>query len=253
MTRLSAWLTPKRAVLVLTILLALISSLYEVVADGEDTNAGEGTNAIVTLLIGFLAFDLLIERINLLERIDQKVDIIRSSTSRLIRHSNLELLEEIDKRIAIKEVWTMAATAGHLLTENISFLEKKAQKVRLLLYDTEKSDNMASSTDRGTVISDEEKWLRPLYSKLYEADCEIKILKANLGFSLLLINPNHKVGSAYLTVYGYQTNPAERLTIIISKVEEEDWFNFLVKQFNLAWDGNEAHVWKQLPNFKSSS
>jgi len=213
------------------------------------------TNQIVLALLAFLAIDSIVERLDLLANIEQKITSIqktvnsKTNTADLIkRRQDFPRLEQIIDE-ARDEIWVTGVTLDAIITM-ISLFEAKLQEgcnLRFMALDPSgKSIDLAAryyGNDAELSATRIRANLAYLASRLQSTDkgsVEIRVLDQLFPSGYIAIDPNNREGQMLIQLYLYRIDSEIAPILTISKESGEQWFSLYMLQLEKAWNDAQA-------------
>lgn len=203
---------------------------------------------VIIALLGLLAIDALIERLDILERIDAKLN--RITVNQPLLRKRLDLPPVGERAINASEICIVAVAATTLATYHLNFFERKIRdgcRIRIVLLNPDvpslQTWNLQSKMPRT------EEFIRTTLATLRElvemnkikGKCEVRLLDVFLPFSMFAVDLQKISGSMIVEYHVYKDTPEERPHIFFTSQNDPFWFNFYRQQFEQAWA--EAKVW----------
>lgn len=237
------WINPNRIIPLLTILgagTAIVLSLLGLITLSI-------AESIIIALLALLASDALSERLSVLEKIESRLSSL-SFGQPLRARTDLPSIEE--RAGHASEICIIAVSAISLVTNHLSFFEKKIQdgcKIRFLLLDP--NGPSLQTWDLLSYISKTEpdikrtlEYLKKLVQiEQTKGKCEIRLTQVLLPFSMVAIDLQKNTGSMVVEYHIFKTAFSERPHVFLTRQNSSKWFDFYRQQFEQAW--SEATVW----------
>ena len=206
---------------------------------------------IILALLGFLAIDSLVERLDLLSEIEESVKSIHNALSRNVnasaffkKGSDFPRMEQLIKE-ARNEIWIAGITLESTMAITGELVERLVDgcNIRILaLNPTGKNFETAAeyfninpeyAPDR--IISH----LRNIHGRLKQPNqgtFEIRIIDAIFPTGYLIIDPNNQNGWMNVRLYLYGRGVKNAPLFSLKKSESPDWFEAYLGQYMRAWD-----------------
>lgn len=245
-SRWKQWFRPNRLVPALVILgagAAIILNLFSPIPLSLAEN-------IIIALLGLLAVDALGERINLIEKIENRL-------------RGLPVGRVLNKRVDIppvegyaghaSEICIVGVSAIGLSNNHRSFFESRVRdgcNIRIILLDPDSPslqtwcllDKMvtAEMDIKITLINFKDLVLMHDVEST-RGTCEIRLLKVFLPYSMFAIDLQKESASILVEYHGYQVTSKERPHVYFTPLDSPYWYNEYRQQFELAW--SKATPW----------
>ena len=239
------WLRIGRLVPLMTILVAMIVGIMSLLGLFQATLA-EG---IIITLLAFLAFDALVERLSLLEKIDTTVT----------KWTDREFLKDRSELVRMKE---LAAGATEICAAGISlisiirpyddfYIQKLRDGCNMRFLLLEPDSDIVMVWDEGQLApgtkNEIETSLRVLDNlirqKNLKGKCEVRVSRAYLPFSIVIVDGEKDRGMMTVEMLVYKKSLAERPHFQLLRREQERWFQFFYDQFERRWrEGRPWHL-----------
>jgi hypothetical protein len=230
------WLRPSRLVPLLTIFgagLAVILSNYGLI----ETTVAEN---IVITLIALLAIDALIERINVLERLESTIGRI-SGEQQLKPRETIPTVESQAERAT--EICLFAVSAISVASRKATFFEQKLSSgcnLRVILLNPESPSLPAwelqnrFTTARSDIASTLATF-KELSRVRAKGKCEVRLINIFAPFSMFATDLEKDTGNMVVEYYGYKTSNSERPHVYLTRRDSPLWFGYYALQFEQAW------------------
>lgn len=203
---------------------------------------------IIIALLALLAVDSLVERISLLERLENKIGSLASSQP-LKRRASLPKPPDYARHAS--EICVLGVSAHYVISQFTSFYESKLRggcNLRIILLDPsgpsletwklQSQSNLTPGHIEGT--SDVLKSLSQTPG--VKGKCEVRLSEALYPFSMFAIDLEKRSGSMVIEFYSYKVHIDDRLHIQLTDSANPDWFDYYKQQFERAW--TDSTVWK---------
>jgi hypothetical protein len=204
--------------------------------------------SVLLAVLALLAVDALTERINLLERIEERLSNL-TSVSGLRERAQIPLIHE--EAVDASEIVVVGASLISWVVPHYDFFErqmKRGCKFRFLLLDpTSPAVPVWDLTTRSPVIKiDIERTLESLkLMKQAEKDsrgrCEVRLGKVFPPFSMIAVDPAKDTGWMIVEIHTYKRTLGERPHIRLSHMSDNKWFDFYVGQYEQLWE--DSTIW----------
>lgn len=203
-------------------------------------------NIIVGLLL-LLAIDAFAERLDILDKIEAKLDKITSGNS--LRSRN-EIIPVEEQAKYASEICILAPSAISLSVRFISFFENKIKngcKLRIILLDPDspaveifkwQSKTQTIDSDVTTSLS---AFNQLVNLKKVRGKCEIRLSKAFTPFSMFAVDMKTDKGTMIVEFRGYKKALNEFPHVYLTRGIDSHWFTFYERQFEQIWA--ESKVW----------
>lgn len=237
------WFRPQRLFPLLTILgagsalvLNIIGVIKLSIADG-----------IIISLLALLAVDSIVERLQILEKIEKKLS---DTFNGKVLRSRTEFIDFEERSRHASEIYILAISAISMSGRFAHVFEKRIKagcKIRIILLDPScESLKALELTNRDQAAAHDIKaalaaFLPLTYIKSRRGKCEIHLSDFFLPFSLVCINPTKESGEMIIEYHSYKEPFGEQPHIILTKQNNAHWFEFYFKQFEKAW--NDTTIW----------
>jgi hypothetical protein len=237
------WLTPKRAIPLLTILAAFAADVLSLFGVIEF----DLPEQIIIAVLGLIAVDALVERLEILEKLEQKLN--RLPEGQLLRTRSQMVSVEVQAAQAA-EICILAVSATDLIHRYQNFLEQKVGEgcqMRVILLDPECEAVrvrdlqiqpwMRSAEDIEISLNA----LRVLMGK-EKAQVEVHLTEVFLGYSIFAVDLSRPNGTMVVDFHTYRKGPDTRPHLYLTPDSSGHWFDFYKDQFETVW--RDGHVWQ---------
>jgi hypothetical protein len=238
------WLSFSRLVPLSTIIASLLANVLAAIGILQATPIEQ----IILALLALLAADALTERVSILEKIHNSLQMAQSV--KYLRGRS-ELPDVQSQASDASEICIVAISAISLSIRHLGFFEEKIQggcKVKMILLNPNSSalpvwnlQYKVTSTD-----SDIQATLGALKElagrKNARGSLEIRLLDVFLPFSMMATDLNKQYGTMIIEYHTYKTAIGDRPHIFLTPQNEPHWFKFYKQQYEKAW--SEAKTWE---------
>jgi hypothetical protein len=241
------WIQPGRLVPLLTILGAagfVVAGWFRFVT----LTIPEG---VIISLLCLLAVDALVERLNVLEKVERHLKN-RSAEHPLRKREGILTPDRFARHASSVHILAISGISIVKQFENF-YRQKIKDGCRLeflllrpdnLMIEIWKKQNLGSSATKPHIISSLEV-LRPLSVSLKApGSCEVRLLDMFAPFSIVGLDFEKSTARMIVEFHGYKTSPDERAHILLTRDGDPFWFRFYMKQFQLAWADSGAVNWE---------
>lgn len=235
-TRWKDWLRIRRLIPLITVLFALAVGILSILHRFQPTYV-EG---IIITLLALLALDSLVERVGLLEKIEERISRLPSS-DQLKDRSGLRDIREMG--ISATEIVAAGPTLVQLITPNFDFFAKKMREgcnLKFVLLDPKSPaweiwHQGQIAPTRSDINSSLSILCELMRLKGAKGKCEVKLSQTYLHFSLVATDPKKERGQMNVEMLALKVSLHNRPHIHLTKREHEKWFNFFCDQFEQHW------------------
>lgn len=201
---------------------------------------------IVIALLGLLAADSLIERLNVLERLDARIG--KLATGQLLR-SRRDMLSVREQTEHASEICIAAVSAISVSIQNAKFFETKVRKgcrVRVILLNPVNPVlEVWNMQNRFTSAETDIKSTLQTFSSLQQIKSkgkfEVRLSDVFLPFSMVATDMQRQTGTMIVEFHGFKVALDERPHILLTAQDNPDWFKHYKLQFEEAW--SKAKPW----------
>ncbi len=239
-----SWIKIGRLVPLATILAGVTIGILSILGRLQVTMA-EG---VIIALLTLLSFDALVERLSLLEKIDEKLE--RWPAQEILRdRSKLIRMEEL--AAGATEICASGVSLYSIIPPYYDFYLKKLQEgchLRfMVLNPNSPGADIFNATQRvQTAVDDIKTSLKFLDALLrYEktrGKCEVRLSQFHLPFSMVIIDGQKDNGSMISEVLVYKRSLPDRPHLYLTKRDHGKWFLFFYNQFETLWQ--DSSVWQ---------
>ncbi len=232
------WLRLKRLLPLFTLIVGSIAAGFSILGLVDDSNI---INSLILTVLVLIAGDTLIERIDILERIEKRLSAL-SHSKPLLSRDELPALK-IEARSA-REIVVLAISGLAIAQTFKDFFENRldqGSQIKVLLVDPRCSSlKEYKKTDTSTNVETNIRAALPMYRDLlnkYPANFAIKYSDVVLPYSLIGIDIHRKTENSYMTVeiHGYKVFYSGLPSVFLSPDTDLTWFDIFKEQFNTAW------------------
>ncbi|MBM3179582.1 MAG: hypothetical protein FJZ86_04435 [Chloroflexi bacterium] len=208
------------------------------------------SNQIIMALLAFLAIDALVERLEILTRVEQDIQNIkkslipRSTSNTFFKKRDYQGLEHLIDEARI-EIWIAGITLDSI-TSLVDRLREKAKQgcnIRILALSPngialqEMAKYFASNPDLvGTRITSN---LRVLVTNLrppVKGDIQIKVLDRVFTTGYAISDPNSQNGHMLVQFYNYWVGVKNSPLFELFCEEDKYWYPLYLRQYERAWE-----------------
>lgn len=214
---------------------AIILSLLKII---DLTRAEE----IIITLIGLIAIDALIERLNILEKIESKLDLQQYKPA---LRKRVEVITPDKMAKNASSFYVMAISACSIAIPYVELYESKLKEgcnIRIILLspksrylnavDLQNLDNIQTKLHIDSALEA----LTPLEKKRnYKGKFEIRLSEVFFPFSIVGVDFEKSSGKMTVEYHCYKVPLDSRPHIFLEKEKDPFWFGFYQNQFELAW------------------
>lgn len=207
---------------------------------------------VILALLGFLAIDALVERLDILTNIENNVkDIQRSVSSKfkasefLKKRSDLPRMEQLIES-AKDEVWISGVSLGTMVNIHWVFADKIKQgcKIRFLVFDPDgqahlqaaKYYNWKSPDDILRLIKHNLSTLARIPTQGQDTRLQIRVIDQVLSSGFFIVDPNKDNARMIVQLYMYHTDSLTSPLFELTKKDDPAWFAVFLDQFQTVWD-----------------
>ncbi len=232
-----SWLKIGRLIPLLTISAAAIVGILSLLGRFQVTMA-EG---VIIALLTLLAVDALVERLSLLEKIDERLGRLPAQEF-LQDRSQLIRMEELAANAT--EIWAAGITLVSILHPYYHFYLRKLRdgcNLRFMVLDP--GSGAAKIRDKqlpATTITEDIRTTLVVLGNLrsqkeLKGKCEVRLSPSYLPFSLVIVDGTKDKGRMIVELLTYKTDLGQRPHLILRKQENYRWFDFFNGQFEGLW------------------
>lgn len=232
------WLDPSRILPLLTIIGAGIFLIASTVG-GVSLSASEG---VIITLLALIAIDALVERLQILEKIELKLNQLTPNNPLRKRNAIISPNKFAADAFSIHMI---AVSAISVSTQYLSFYKRKLEEgcnIQIVLLepneqvlqvlDIQVNDNYNTKQHIESSIQ-ALKSLTEFQTK--ENRCEIRLSKVFLPFSMVGIDFETSRGTMIVEYHGYKTTVDEQPHVLLAQEADNYWFKFYCDQFDQVW------------------
>jgi hypothetical protein len=241
-SRWKSWFKPSRIIPMLTIVgagTAIVLSLLNMLELSLAEN-------IIIALIALLAIDALTERLSILDVIEARLQHL--SANQMLRSRND--LPTVDVHAAqATEICFIAISGISLRVRYFGFLENKIKsgcKIKVILLDPEGIGVEACKLISRVTTADSDirtalESFKELSNIKSKGKFEVRLSQAFIPFTLQAVDLHKPTGSMVVEYHTYKKTLNERPHILLTALDNNQWFEFYKQQFEQAW--NDSTVW----------
>lgn len=221
----------------------------------DPTILGLQPDQLLPALLAFLAIDALVERLELLNNIEQDIKILKKSTlgaRDFLRYRiDFPRLETIINN-AKKEIWVSGIGLDTMVTVVGVFQSKlkKGFKLRFLALDPDSAAIQESNDyfhlNREDLMGRVRNNLELLFQRLSQANdgqVQIRVIDHRPALGYFIVDPADNKGFMTVMAYLYRIQCGDQLPMFLLKKETDPhWFSIYLKEFQTLWD--DAREWK---------
>jgi hypothetical protein len=230
------WVRIRRLIPIATVLGALTVGILSLLHLFQPTVA-EG---IIITLLGLLALDSLVERVGLLEKIEERTSLLPSSDQLKDRSKLIDIRE---MGISATEIAAAGPTLVQLVTPNFDFFAQKMREgcnLKFMLLDPKSPawevwHQGQIAPTRGDINSSLNILCELMRMKDVKGKCEVKLSQTYLPFSVVMTNPEKESGQMNVEILALKVSLHNRPHVYLTKRAHERWFNFFHDQFEQHW------------------
>jgi hypothetical protein len=244
-------LSSPRNILPIVVIVGAIIGVFNLEIFGTSAKSEQ----IIMALLGFLAIDALVERLDLLTNIEQGITSIRANLSPRVQ-SDFFLQKKdfgkVEKLIQDSEyeIWIYGVTLDGLVTLANLFREKLGRgcKIRVLAPDP---DGLAFQETARYFGSRPEKLAMRLrnnlenllvrFKQVPNGSFEIHLLDRVLTSGYVISEPKTSRGKALIRLYSYWYGVENAPTFELSSQEDVQWYPVFLSQFDKAWEHSKSY------------
>lgn len=203
--------------------------------------------SIIISLLALLSIDSLIERTNILERLEHRLNNL--SSDQLLK-KRVSMPRPNEQAQYASEICILGVSAHFAIPQYRGFYEKKIRtgcKLRVILLDPaspslENWKLLSKSTLTTGHIEGTLSILKELMQKPgMKGKCEVRLSKVYYPFSIFAVDMKSKAGSMVVEFYPYDIPIDDRPHIQLAAASNPDWFIHFKEQFESAW--SDARVY----------
>lgn len=235
------WSKFRRLIPLVTALAAVVTGILSLLRVLQPTFA-EG---IIITLLGLLAVDSLVERIGLLEKIEERVSHLPSADQLRDRDELTKINEEMG--MSASEINAAGPTLHYLITSNYDFFAKKMREgcnLKFILLDPRSPawdvwhQGQRTPTHRSDIAGSIKTLceLMDLESRGVAGKCEVKLSQTYLNFSLVMTDPEKEGGRMNVEMLPLKISIHSRPHVHLTKRAHKKWFDLFYEQFTQHWD-----------------
>jgi len=234
---------PSRLIPFLTIIgagTAIVLSIISVISLTTSEN-------IVIALLALLAIDAFIERLSVLEKIENKL----SNLSKVqILNKRVDLLKPTEQAKHASEICILAVSAVSIITPYIGFYKNKMKggcnlKVILLNPDSRSLETwnllVTHSYTKNHTVSTLGALAELISDKEASGKCEVRLMNVFLPYSMFCVDISKDSGIIQIEYYPYKLPVDDRPHIHLTELNSPYWYNYYKQQFQQAW--SDATPW----------
>jgi len=212
---------------------------------------------VILALLGFLAIDALIERLDILTSIEKNVKEIqrsvgsKSNASQFFKkRSALPRMEQLIGT-AKDEIWISGVSLGTMVNIHWVFAEKIKQgcKIRFLAFDPDgeacsqaaKYYNWKSPDDILRLIKHNLSTLAQIPNQGSGNRLQIRVIDQVLSSGFFIVDPKKDNAQMIVQMYMYHTDSLTSPVFELSKKEDSAWFSIFLDQFQTVWDNASTY------------
>lgn len=196
---------------------------------------------IIVALLGLLAFDALTERLNVLEKIEAKLDYSSRESALKSRQEYIPLPERAEHAM---EICILAISATTITAPNLGFYQNKLKSgcgIRVILLDPDSPSleiwalqNKSTSTDLDIRSALETfRWLIQMSDA--KGVCQLRLAEVFPPFSMVATDLQKDTGEIIVEFYTYKSALDDRPHVALNAVDDPYWYNHYKQQFEQMW------------------
>jgi hypothetical protein len=215
------------------------------------------TLSLTLVLLSLLAFDALLERINVLEKIETQLS--KLSTNAPLR--SREDYPEIDKcGASASNMAFVGVSLYQVIPRNFDFFRRKLQEGCTLQFLMLNPKLAADSPSRlqweamdkvRTITHDTEGTVKNLKLLIEFADSlkkrdgiKVKFLDYFAPFGMSMYDPEKRQGEIYVEFHIFKDTNDKRPHVLLTRSNDHKWYEFYQEQFDKLWDS--ATDWEKV-------
>ncbi|MCB0208408.1 MAG: hypothetical protein KDJ52_03740 [Anaerolineae bacterium] len=202
---------------------------------------------IIIALLALIAIDALNERLNLLERLEAKLNNLPSGQK---LRSRADILTPPVHAKNASEICILVIHGSSVIVSNMGFFEDKIKngcKIRFILLNPDSPSiqtwNLRSKFSDATpyIKSSMEQLQQLMLLPEVGKRCEVRLAEVFMPFSLFAIDLSKRSGSMIVEYAGYKLPIDERPHVHLTVTDSPYWFEYYRQQFEKVW--SEATIW----------
>lgn len=240
-TRWKAWLRANRIIPLLTITIAGVAGILNIIGILQLAPV----DGIIIALLALLAVDGLTERLSVLEKIESRLG---SQLAGEQLRNRARLVSAHDLAQKASEIAFIGVSGISLLVNDLGFFEQKLRagcKLRFILLDPSSSSLqtwnllMKVTTTERDINTALELLKGLMQTEKAKGKCEVRLSKVYPPYAILISDPNKDTGLMNVEFYTYKTTLSDRPHIQLARTQNQYWFDFFRAQFEQMWADSE--------------
>jgi hypothetical protein len=230
------WMRIRRLIPLITVLFTLAVGVLSILHRFQPTYS----DGIIITLLALLALDALVERVGLLEKIEENISQLPFSEQLKDRSALIDIRE---MGMNATEIMAAGPTLVQLITPNFDFFARKMHEGSELKFVLLDPNSPAWEVWHQGQIAPTRSDIKSSLSILYElmrlkgvkGSCEVKLSQTYLHFSLVAVDPEKESGQMNVEILALKVSLHNRPHFHLTKRKHEKWFNFFHDQFEQHW------------------